>query len=184
MSQNNGSVPPLPPRRTISMAGQSSARMASTSDARLLQSVPPPPNSSNKNLMNFRFTSQPLDFNQNHNQFDSQLSRHTIGGFFANPVSTPTTTPTPIASTNQSYIQWQNQSLPPNSLLLSSPRPQMWSTLSTNNNSTAFANYVYSSSSAGVCFARQSSWSDTNDIPVSQSIGAFILGKRFLKHDI
>ncbi|CAG2104915.1 unnamed protein product, partial [Medioppia subpectinata] len=144
------SVPPLPPRRTISMAGQSSARMASTSDARLLQSVPPPPNSSNKNLMNFRFTSQNLDFNQNHNQFDSQLSRHTIGGFFANPVSTPTTTPTPIASTNQSYIQWQNQSLPPNSLLLSSPRPQMWSTLSTNNNSTAFANYVYSSSSAGV----------------------------------
>ncbi|XP_054153731.1 phosphatidylinositol 4-phosphate 3-kinase C2 domain-containing subunit alpha-like [Oppia nitens] len=169
MNQNNGSVPPLPPRRcVISMVGHSSSRAStsspqstvSSSDAKLLQSVPPPPQHSKYNdLINLR-----MDCNQNDNSLlANQFAGHTV---FNNnqwsttrPVTTSLATPPPMSSTanNSSYIQWQNQSVCPTSLMTQPPpptvRPSMWSmsgpSVSATNRTSAFFNYSYSSS-AGV----------------------------------
>lgn len=68
----------------------------------------------------------------------------------------PTTSLNATISSNQSYIQWQNKSIPPNSMFpnanyttVGSVRPQMWSYV-TNNCTNSFSNYSYSSSTAGV----------------------------------
>lgn len=66
---------------------------------------------------------------------------------------TPTSTNSSTLSSNQSYIQWQNKSIPPNCLFpntFGSIRPQMWSYVP-NNCTNSFANYSYSTSS-GVLF--------------------------------
>ena len=55
----------------------------------------------------------------------------------------------PTISSNQSYIQWQNKSIPPNSLIpnsnFGSIGPTMWS-YAPNNCTNSFSNYSYSTS--------------------------------------